>query len=61
MSKQETITVKLVRSPIGRPEDQKKSVKALGFSKLQQVKTLPKTPPVLGLVKKVAHLLEVQS
>lgn len=58
--KQESITVKLVRSPIGRPKDQKESVRALGFKKLQQVRSLPKTAPVLGLIKKVAHLVEVQ-
>ena len=57
---QETISVKLIKSPIGRPELQKKSVRALGFRKLHQVRRLPKTAPVLGLIRKVAHLLALE-
>lgn len=60
MSKQKTIQVKLVGSPIGRPQSQKLNIKALGLKRLNQVVTLPETPPILGLLKKVAHLVEVQ-
>ncbi len=54
-----TIKIKQVRSAIKRPADQKATIKALGFSKLNQVIEKEATPQILGMVKKVQHLLEV--
>jgi large subunit ribosomal protein L30 len=54
-----TIQIKLVRSPIGRRQDQKDTVRALGLRKLHQTVELEDTPVVRGMVNKVAHLLEV--
>ncbi|MBC7356980.1 LSU ribosomal protein L30P [Desulfacinum infernum DSM 9756] len=53
------IKVKLVRSPIGRPEKHRKILKALGLTKMHKEVTLYATPPVVGAVKKVNHLVEV--
>lgn len=50
-----------VKSIIGRPEDQKRTIRALGFTKMNQVKEHEATPQLLGMVKKVAHLLKVKT
>ncbi|MGN7611615.1 50S ribosomal protein L30 [Magnetococcales bacterium HHB-1] len=54
-----TVKVKLVRSGIGRPERQKKTLKALGLKKLQQTKEYPDNPSIRGMIFKVQHLIEV--
>lgn len=54
-----TIKIKQVKSAIKRPADQKATVKALGFRKLNQVLEKEATPQVLGMIKKVQHLLVV--
>jgi large subunit ribosomal protein L30 len=38
---------------------QKATIKALGFRKLNQVIEKEATPQILGMVKKVQHLVEV--
>ena len=53
------IKIKQVRSAINRPARQKATIKALGLSKLNQVIEKEATPQVLGMVKKVQHLVEV--
>ena len=54
------IKIKQVRSQIGRPESQKRTMAALGFRKMNQVVAHEATPQILGMVKKVEHLLEVE-
>jgi large subunit ribosomal protein L30 len=54
-----TIKIKQVKSAIKRPADQKATIKALGFRKLNQVVEHEATPQILGMVKKVQHMLEV--
>jgi large subunit ribosomal protein L30 len=54
-----TIKIKQVRSAIKRPQDQKDTIKALGFSRLNQVIEKEATPQILGMIKKVAHMVEV--
>jgi large subunit ribosomal protein L30 len=53
------IKIKQVRSTINRPARQKATIKALGLSKLNQVVEHEATPQILGMVKKVQHLIEV--
>jgi len=53
------IQIKLVRSSIGRPKDQRLTLKALGFSKLNQIISKPDNPQVRGMIAKVAHLVQV--
>ena len=55
-----TIKIKLVKSGIGRPERQKRTLQALGFRKLNQVIEKEVTPQVMGMVEKVAHLITVE-
>jgi len=54
-----TIKIKQVRSAIKRPADQKATIKALGLRKLNHVVEKEATPQILGMVKKVQHLVEV--
>jgi len=54
---QGTIRIKLVGSPICRPEKQKKIVRALGLRKMNQVVVKPDNPGFRGMVAKVPHLL----
>jgi len=58
MTKQMKIT--LVNSPIGRPEPQRVTVKTLGLTKLNQSVIHDETPQILGMVKKVSHLVKVE-
>ena len=54
------IRVTQVKSKIGRPERQKRTILALGLKKMNQTVEHESTPQVLGMVKKVAHLLKVE-
>ncbi|MCH2224835.1 MAG: 50S ribosomal protein L30 [Crocinitomicaceae bacterium] len=54
-----TIKVKQVRSAINRTARQKATIKALGLKKLNQVVEHEATPQILGMVKKVQHLVQV--
>lgn len=54
-----TIKIKQIKSGIGRPERQKRTLQALGFSKLNQVVEKEPTPQVMGMIAKVAHLITV--
>ena len=56
---QAMIKIKLIGSPIGRQEKQKKIVRSLGLTKMQQVVEKPDTPGFRGMVKKVPHLLAI--
>jgi len=53
------IIVELVKSPIGYRYDQRATLKALGLKKLHDRVVKPKTPQVLGMIKKVRHLVKV--
>jgi len=57
---EKTIRVKWIKSTIGRIEDQKKTIRALGFKRLQQTLALPDRPEIRGLINRVIHLLEVK-
>jgi large subunit ribosomal protein L30 len=54
-----TIKIQQVRSAIKRPADQKATIKALGFKRLNQILEKEATPQIMGMVKKVQHLLKV--
>ena len=54
-----TIKIKQVKSAIKRPADQKATIKALGFLRLNQVIEKEVTPQIMGMVNKVKHLIQV--
>ena len=53
------IKIKWRRSVIGRTDDQKKTIQALGFRRLNQSLTLPDRPEIRGMIHRVSHLLEI--
>lgn len=55
------LSITLKHSPIGRPENQRKTVVALGLRKLQQTVVHEDTPVIRGMIKRVEHLVEVQT
>ena len=60
MSKDKTITIKLVKSGIGRMKRHKLCIKGLGFKKLNQTVTVVDTPSNRGLVNKISDMIEIQ-
>ena len=54
-----SIKVKLTRSYIGCTPKQKDTLRALGLTRIRQVKELPKNESTLGMVRRVEHLVEV--
>ena len=54
------VTVRLVRSMIGRPEKQRLVLRGMGLTKLQQSVQLPDTPQVRGMIYRVKHLVHVE-
>ncbi len=53
------IKIKQVRSRIGRSKVQKLTLDALGLRKMNAVVEHNATPQILGMVKKVSHLVTV--
>ncbi|MDD6652150.1 MAG: 50S ribosomal protein L30 [Eggerthellales bacterium] len=54
-----TLHVKQVRSSIGCPADQGKTLKALGLGKIGRTVDQVDNPSVRGMIFKVKHLVEV--
>jgi len=54
------IKIKLVRSVIGRTEKQRAVVKGLGLKKINSEVIRQKRPEILGMIRKVEFLLQVE-
>ena len=54
------IKITQVKSGIDRPERQKLTLKALGLNKMHATKEVEATPQILGMVRKVTHLVTVE-
>jgi large subunit ribosomal protein L30 len=54
-----TIRIRLVRGLIGTTPVQRRTLAALGLRKIRQVREMPENGSVLGMVKRVEHLVEV--
>ena len=55
------IKITQVRSIIGRPKDQKLTMEALGLRKMNQSVEKVPNPEILGMVRKVNHLVKVEN
>jgi len=55
------IKITQVRSVIGRPKDQKLTMEALGLRKMNQSVEKESNPEILGMVRKVNHLVRVEN
>ena len=56
---EKTLTIKLVKSPICCPKNQRETLKALGLKKLQSTVTKVDNEAIRGMIKTVAHLVSV--
>ncbi len=54
------IKVTQIKSKIGSTERQKKTLAALGLTKINATKEFEATPQILGMVEKVQHLVSVE-
>ena len=55
------IRVTKVKSVIKRPENQKRTMEALGLHKMNQTVEHEDTPNILGMIRKVNHLVSVET
>ena len=55
----EKIRIKQIKSRISRPKDQRRTLDALGLKKINSVVEHNATSQILGMVKKVSHLITV--
>lgn len=54
-----TIKVKQIKSRIGAPKDQKRTLDTLGLKKLNHIVEVEDTPSTRGMVQKVHHLVTI--
>jgi len=54
------IRITLVKSPIDRPERQKLTLQAMGLNKMNASREVEATPQILGMVRKMNHLIKVE-
>ena len=59
MNSHSTLTIEQVGSSIGRPEDQRATLKGLGLNKIGRRARVADTPAVRGMIAKVSHLVRV--
>ncbi len=58
--KKQTVTVTQIKSPIGRPKEQRATLVGLGLNKMHRTSVLEDTPSVRGMINKVSHLVRVE-
>jgi large subunit ribosomal protein L30 len=54
-----TVTLEQVHSPQRRPKEQRATLIGLGLNKLKRRNTLPDTPEIRGMIRRVQHLVKV--
>jgi large subunit ribosomal protein L30 len=54
------IRITQIKSVIDRSERQKRTVQALGLKKINQSVEVEATPAIIGMVRKVSHLVAVE-
>ena len=59
MSEKKTVTVKLVRSPIGTRVDHRATVRGLGLRGMNSTSVLEDTPAVRGMINKISYMVAV--
>ena len=58
--KVKTLTITLVKSPIGYSQRQKDTVRSLGLRKMNQTVERPDSPQLRGMINAVQHLVSVE-
>lgn len=59
-TEKKVLRVTLVKSPIGFPEPQKRTVKALGLRRMNQTVEHSDTPALRGMLNAVIHLVKIE-
>ena len=54
-----TIKIKQIKSKIGYPVDQKRTLQSLGLRRISQVVEVEDTPSIRGMIRKVHHLVTI--
>ena len=54
------VKITQVKSAIRRPADQKRTLIALGIKKLNKTREVEESHAVMGMIRKVEHLLKVE-
>jgi len=54
------VKITYYRSVIGFTQDQRDTVRSLGFKRLNQTLEKPDTPTIRGMIAKVRHLVRVE-
>ena len=54
------VKITQIKSAIRRPADQKRTLIALGIKKLHNARVMDESPAVMGMIRKVEHLLKVE-
>ena len=64
LKKEETNNKKIkivqIGSPIGRKQDQQRTLVGLGLNKMHKTSILDDTPSIRGMIKKVQHLIKIE-
>jgi len=60
MSNKKKLKITQTRSLIGRPQDQRQTMKALGLQRIRHAVVHDDTPQIRGMAKKVIHLIRVE-
>ena len=53
------VKIKQIRSRIGRPKDQKRTLDALGLRKMHKIVEHNLTPQIEGMINKIKHLITI--
>lgn len=54
------IKITQIRSVIDRSEKQKRTIQALGLKKINHTVELEATPAIIGMIRKVNHLVAIE-
>ena len=54
------LKIRQIKSPIGRPEEQRRTLIGLGLNKVNRLSELEDTPSVRGMINKVKHLVKIE-
>jgi large subunit ribosomal protein L30 len=60
IEKKSVLRVTLVKSTIGFPEPQKRTVRALGLNRMHQTVEHNDSPALRGMLQSVIHLLQIE-
>jgi len=54
------VKITQIKSAIDRPERQKRTLRALGITKMHRVYEHDATPQIMGMINKLSHLLKIE-